>query len=77
MTVGATHEIALNYDSQLKIKLIFPYIFANHNLGLPRFLHFEIFQIFYLIKTLIMLISIFTYAMGHCVMTLYYHISQT
>lgn len=46
--------IAINYESQLKIQLIFVDIFADQNLGLPRFIDFQIYQTIYLFMTFIM-----------------------
>ena len=46
--------IAINYESQLKIQLIFVDIFADQNLRLPRFIDFQIYQTIYLFMTFIM-----------------------
>ena len=54
--------IAINYESQLKIQLIFVDIFADQNLGLPRFIDFQIYQTIYLFMTFIMFWKIFVCA---------------
>ena len=44
MLIATFHENAIDYNSKLKIQLIFSEISTNHNMALPKFLYFEIFQ---------------------------------
>ena len=66
--IVAVHEIATNYELQLKILLIFKGISANDNVKLSRSLHFRIWQMIYLLKKFIILWGIFMYATGFLVM---------
>ena len=57
LLIVAFHEIAINYELELKSQLFLSDISANYNVGLPRSLHFKLCQMIYLFKTLIMLRS--------------------
>ena len=63
------HEIAINYESELKTQLVLLDISTNHIVGLPRFLRFRFCQMIYLLKTFIMLRRIFIHEVGYLVMT--------
>lgn len=64
--IVTVHEIAINYEFQLKFLLIFKGISAN--VKLSRSLHFRIWQRISLLKTFITLWWIFMYATGCLVM---------
>ena len=57
LLIVAFHEIAINYELELKSQLFLSDISTNYNVGLPRSLHFKLCQMIYLFKTLIMLRS--------------------
>ena len=64
------HEIAINCKSQSKTQSILLGISANINVGSPRSLHSNIYQMIDLFKTFIIELKIFIYALCYLITTL-------